>query len=179
MNAIDTLPSTIAALPINTAWSGFAGISAKEFASRTRASSDIGEWVDNEVSRAFGFLLKSPTVAYLGPEYFDYLAPNWDGEGATPISPQTMENAYNFLTKIGNLDFSPEICPESDGYIQLEWYVSPQRVFSLSFGPSNQVAYSGIFGEGSTVYGSEKLCAGVPNSIWDHIERICGQDIPG
>ena len=105
-------------------------------------------------------------------EYLDYLEENWDGEGASPIAYVTLVNANRFLIQAVASGLSPEIEPEADGFIQLEWYTSPNCVFSVSFGPSNVIAYSGVFGEDCGVYGTDDISGGVPEAVWAHVRRV-------
>ena len=108
----------------------------------------------------------------VGSEYLDYLEENWDGEGASPIAYVTLVNANRFLLQAAASGLSPEVEPEADGFIHLEWYTSPNCVFSVSFGPSNVIAYSGIFGEDCGVYGTDDISDGVPEAVWAHVRRV-------
>jgi hypothetical protein len=107
-----------------------------------------------------------------GAAYALWTRAGWDGEGAFPISSKTIANTITFLDLIGDLSDNVEITPEADGYIQLEWFKAPNKLLSLSFGPSNVLSYSGIFGDGCTTYGAETFTETIPDSIWSLIRRI-------
>jgi hypothetical protein len=107
-----------------------------------------------------------------GSSYLTWTRAGWDGEGARPISSKTIANAANFLRMSSDYVDGVDITPEEDGYIQLEWFRAPDKVLSLSFGPSDVLSYSGLFGEGCSAYGAEKFTTEIPKSIWSLIERI-------
>jgi hypothetical protein len=113
-----------------------------------------------------------PRVLFLGPQYLDYMEANWDGEGAKAISHRAIRNADKFLAVLGEAEVIPEDTPVEDGYIELEWYVNPDNIFTLGFGPSNLASYSGIFEGKSKTFGTEDLSDGIPPSIWGYIQRI-------
>ena len=158
--------STALALPINTTWS----VAARYYGVDRKAITSEGALVDRRVGEAFQ--LDKQYRAQIGSEYLDYLEEDWDGEGASPITCDTLVNASRFLTECNARGLLPEISPEADGFIQLEWYERPDCVFSVSFGPSNVIAYSGVFGEGRGVYGADDVTYGVPEAIWSHIRQV-------
>ena len=158
--------STALALPINTSWSHGARYSRQD----GRPVASESDFVDRCLRQAFQ--LDQQYRAQIGSEYLDYLEENWDGEGASPIAYDTLVNANRFLIQARASGLSPEIEPEADGFIQLEWYTSPNCVFSVSFGPSNVIAYSGVFGEDCGVYGTDDISGGVPEAIWAHVRRV-------
>lgn len=158
--------NTALALPINTSWSDAASYPIRI----ARPITPEGQLVDRRVQQAFQ--LDQQYRAQMRSEYLDYLEDDWDGEGASAISYDALVNANSFLAQAIASGRVPEISPEADGFIQLEWYTRPDCVFSVSFGPSNVIAYSGIFGEDSGVYGTEDISRGVPEAIWVHVRRV-------
>ena len=49
------------------------------------------------------------------------LGPNWDGEGAVPIPPQTLDNTRRLLSAFSRSPIPPEITPNSNGTVSLDW----------------------------------------------------------
>ncbi len=50
------------------------------------------------------------------------LPPNWDGEGALPVSRRHANRANAFLSRIMDpMSPAPEVAPLADGGVQLEW----------------------------------------------------------
>ena len=166
--------NTAHALPINHLWSSAKGISSGAASSPTRGTGPICKFVDDRVREAVNYDTYGSNETPLGKEYLDYLEEGWDGEDAKPIAYRTLINAAQFLSQTRSLDLDPEIAPEADGCIQLEWYVGPSCVFSISFGPSSLISFSGIFGQNSRIYGIEDISRTVPETIWAFIQRIEG-----
>jgi len=53
------------------------------------------------------------------------LGPNWDGEGAVPIPPQTLDNTRRLLSAFSRFPAGfpapPEITPNPNGTVSLDW----------------------------------------------------------
>jgi hypothetical protein len=70
----------------------------------------------------------------------------WDGEDARPIDPVALRNSEDLLRALPE-DFPvPEFAPEPDGSISLDWIESRHRLFSMSVGTSNRLAYAWLDG---------------------------------
>ena len=64
---------------------------------------------------------------------------NWDGENATPISPECLKIAQDLLVDLLSCGRRlPDIAPSPDGSIGMEWWNGKARVF-LDIGPENIV----------------------------------------
>lgn len=165
--------STNSALAINPQWSRGANILTPGKERFTHGASPLSQLVDHSVLTAFRMNASPrPRVLFLGSQYLDYMKDNWDGEGAKAISLRAIRNTDSFLAALGEMRVIPEDSPSDDGYIELDWYVNPDNVFSIGFGPSNIVAYSGIFGGKSKAYGTEDVSDGISPTIWSYIQRI-------
>jgi hypothetical protein len=66
----------------------------------------------------------------------------WDGEDASPIAPLVLKRAAGFLRAMPNGVPLPESAPEPDGSISFDWIASRTRVFSLSIGTNDRIAYA-------------------------------------
>ena len=53
--------------------------------------------------------------------------PNWDGVGSTAISPSTILLTRRCIAVLPRKYQAPEISPEPDGHMNLEWYVSKKE----------------------------------------------------
>jgi hypothetical protein len=71
-------------------------------------------------------------------ELENYLEPDWDGEGAQPISPVTLQNAQSFLEllPVGTPDATPGI----DGSIGLLWETTDTYIY-VDIKPNGRVHY--------------------------------------
>jgi hypothetical protein len=67
---------------------------------------------------------------------------NWDGYNSAPVSEQAFQMAIDFIRLLPEGFALPEISPEPDGSISLDWMPSRYRTFSLSIGASDQFAYA-------------------------------------
>ncbi len=70
---------------------------------------------------------------------------NWDGHGSLPISIRSLGNAVNFYKeKLSEGIRFPEITPEPDGQVALEWYGPAGASFSISFDENNYFSYANV-----------------------------------
>jgi hypothetical protein len=88
-------------------------------------------------------------ISSLHALYADHHQPNWDGEGARPISEVTLEMAVLFIRTLPDDVPLPEIAAEPDGAISLDWAASRHQVFTLSIGSSDRLAYAWLDGSDS------------------------------
>lgn len=70
----------------------------------------------------------------------------WNGEGAEPIDQLAASIAADFVRALPDGFPLPEFAPEPDGSISLDWIQSWHRLFSLSVGSTNRVAYAWLDG---------------------------------
>jgi hypothetical protein len=100
--------------------------------------------------------------------------PGWDGEDAAAVDPLAVMWTRRFVRALPAGIPLPEFTPEPDGSISLDWIQSRQRLFSLSIGHSNRLAYAWLDGadKGHAV---ERLDGrNVPPRVLKGIEAIVG-----
>lgn len=102
--------------------------------------------------------------------YTECSEPDWDGADALPVSTESLEAAGCFLLSLPHGFPMPEVSADAQGEIHLEWFASPRRLLTISFG-SNALHYAGRFGAG-TVRGREALGLPVPESLIVNIRRV-------
>ena len=71
---------------------------------------------------------------------------DWNGEGAEAIDEIAATLAIDFIRALPDRMSLPESSPEPDGAISLDWIESRHRLFSISVGPRNRLAYAWIDG---------------------------------
>ncbi|MBK8305009.1 MAG: hypothetical protein WBC19_01760 [Pyrinomonadaceae bacterium] len=76
----------------------------------------------------------------------EYGMDDWDGEGALAIEALSLWNTEALVRSFPNDLPLPEFAPEPDGAISLDWIQSRHRMFSLSIGAKNRLAYAWIDG---------------------------------
>ena len=105
--------------------------------------------------------------------------PGWDGEAAVAIDPVAVLWAERFVRALPDGMPLPEFAPEPDGSISLDWIRSRNRLFSLSIGRSNRLAYAWLDGadkgHGVVTFDSQN----VPPRVLEGIKGIVGQGHAG
>ncbi|NNM84508.1 MAG: hypothetical protein HKL96_01950 [Phycisphaerales bacterium] len=71
---------------------------------------------------------------------------NWDGNGAAAIDDVAVDHAIAFIRALPGTMPMPELAAEPDGSISLDWIQSRHRLFSLSIGCSERIAYAWLDG---------------------------------
>jgi hypothetical protein len=100
---------------------------------------------------------------------------NWDGYGAQPVSADSYNLAYEFLTALSPGTPDPSLGAEPDGHITVEWYRSPERTLSVSIGPDGDLHYAALLGA-ERICGTETFRARMPQVLSDLIARIEERD---
>lgn len=84
-------------------------------------------------------------------------AADWDGEGAKAISGRTVALAeivvQTLFAMLPKGTPAPDILPEADGEICIDWSVDTDRIFSISIGEHGKVNFAGQFGAGGGIHG--------------------------
>ena len=75
-----------------------------------------------------------------------YQLPNWNGEGADAISPETHEVARRMLESLPSDMPLPSISAEPDGQLNFEWYQAPRRLLSASISSSGTLYWAALIG---------------------------------
>lgn len=78
--------------------------------------------------------------------------PNWNDDGAEPISDATFNNALSLLTVLPVDLPIPEILGDNDGYIEFEWY-NLGKSFSLYVTDSNLILFAAYYGKDDRLSG--------------------------
>ncbi len=97
---------------------------------------------------------------------------NWDGYGAKAVTAGAFEESFALLNALPSYIPLPELEPEPDGSIGLEWENGPNRVFTLSVNGKGVIVYAGMFGKGSKAHGTEVFNDSLPEELVVHVQRI-------
>lgn len=73
--------------------------------------------------------------------------PRWDGYDAQPVSAKAASRALSFLDALPSSLTSPDIVPEPDGEIAIDWDFGPSLQLSISIGESGPLHFAGVIGE--------------------------------
>ncbi|HLF09904.1 MAG TPA: hypothetical protein VJA26_01725, partial [Gammaproteobacteria bacterium] len=85
-----------------------------------------------------------------------------DGYQAKPITQATCGRVAAFLDNLPSWMSAPEIVPEADGEIAIEWYRAKDQTFSISVAENGPLHYAGLFGRDEEVHGVEPFADSVP-----------------
>lgn len=114
-----------------------------------------------------------PALEQLLTIFAEYSTENWDGFGALPLSKEAMLEAVSFLQYLDDARLPmPNISPEVDGGIELEWYKSTSFIFTVNMSGSEILGYSGFYGKRKRTYGTEPLTKEIPASIARNIAQF-------
>ena len=68
--------------------------------------------------------------------------PNWDGHGALPLTQLAVFRTEAFIRALPESVPLPEFAPQPDGSISLDWIQSRHRLFSVSVGVTDRLAFA-------------------------------------
>lgn len=89
---------------------------------------------------------KSATISSLRALANECAQPGWDGDEAAPLHPAAVLQAENFIRALPDAIPLPELAPEPDGSISLDWLQARNRLFSLSIGAADRLAFAWLDG---------------------------------
>lgn len=104
----------------------------------------------------------------------DWNAPNWDNYGAVPVSDTAYAEALRFMAPLPRGLPAPEITPEPDGDVALDWHIAKGWALSLSFSGRGVITYAGLFGLDDKAHGTEPLHDTIPAMTYRLIRKIAG-----
>lgn len=73
-------------------------------------------------------------------------ADGWDGEEGVAVTQEVVDRAISFIRALPDDAPLPEVAPEPDGSISFDWIAARTRMFSVSVGATNRLAYAWIDG---------------------------------
>jgi hypothetical protein len=100
---------------------------------------------------------------------------DWDGNGAIGIDPIAVRSAKRFVRALPEGLPVPEFTPDPDGAISLDWIEGRNRLFSLSIGVSDRLAYAWLDGTDKGHGVARFDGQSVPARVLEAIESIVGR----
>ncbi|MGD1029646.1 MAG: hypothetical protein ABSA05_00760 [Opitutaceae bacterium] len=67
---------------------------------------------------------------------------NWDGEGGSKISPESLDLAFKLIRSMPRDWLAPDFDLDSDGNVSLDWYGGPSRRLSVGVGKNGKLSYA-------------------------------------
>lgn len=97
---------------------------------------------DHSIYLGWRSLLKSQVADIVN----SYSTSNWDGEGATAVSVNAASAATALIDALPNNIFLPEVAPDVDGSISLDWNIEKNKIMSLVIS-QEKIIYATIVGQ--------------------------------
>lgn len=104
-------------------------------------------------------------LAELARIYSDCRREGWDGYSARPLSAGAYHAAVRFILAIPAAFPMPDVVPEPDGDISLEWDFGRWNALSLSIGNCGRISYAALLGSDRRKKGSEVFDDVIPPEI--------------
>lgn len=89
---------------------------------------------------------KAEAIAAINKLFNECSSDDWDGYGASSLDPIASWNAEEFIKALPDDVVVPEISPEPDGSVSLDWTHSRNQIVSVSIGTSNRIALAWLDG---------------------------------
>ena len=123
------------------------------------------------VFRAAEADLESRTREDLDEVFEEASVGGWDGEGASPLLPQTHDYARRFLKLLPSWTPSPYVAPFPGGQVGFEWRAGDNGILVVTVGPDGRIAFSGRFNESRT-RGTDLLGGDASETIVSSLRRL-------
>ena len=105
-------------------------------------------------------------------EAWQSTAESWKvNDDEVAVTEEVKDTAIRFIQNLPLAFPQPEVSSEPDGHINLEWYRSPRRVFSVSIAPNNRLHWAALIGTESP-RGTVRYIERIPEIILDQIARV-------
>jgi hypothetical protein len=97
---------------------------------------------DHSIFLGWRSLLKSQVADVVN----HYSTNNWDGEGAAAISVNAASSTTAVIDALPNNIFLPEVAPDINGSISLDWNIEKNKIMSLVIS-EDKIIYAAIVGQ--------------------------------
>ena len=115
---------------------------------------------------------KQPLYDQLIDVFLECSQPDWEGEGSKAVDRETLMIAKQFVESLSAAYGTPIISGEPDGHINLEWYVHPRRILTVSIDRSGTLHWAALIGN-EDPRGSCPFYGEMPRTLLYWIGRIC------
>lgn len=97
---------------------------------------------------------------------------NWGGNDESPVRPNAIYEAANFLQLFTSTMQSPDIYPEPGGAIAFEWRFGTFKSLIASFAGDNAIEFACVNGRASTFFGRVPFYQAVPIEILRYLKDL-------
>ena len=135
------------------------------------AVTQIVDWA--ELSQAL-FGPKAAAISGLRALANDCGQPSWDGGDSLALNPIAVLNAENLIRALPDNTPLPDLAPEPDGSISLDWAQGLKRIFTLSVGATDRLAFAWLDGSDKGHGVARFNGQAIPPRVLEGIESIVG-----
>jgi len=96
----------------------------------------------------------------------------WEDEDSEAVDRETLMIAKKFVESLPMAYRTPTISGEPDGHINLEWYVHPHRILTVSINPNGILHWAALIGA-EDPRGSCPFYGEMPRTLLYWIGRVC------
>jgi hypothetical protein len=97
---------------------------------------------------------------------------NWKlNDDDVAVTEEVKDSTIRFIRNLPLGFPQPVVTREPDGHLNLEWYRSPRRIFSVSIGPNSRLHWAALIGTESP-RGTARYIERIPEIILDQIARV-------
>lgn len=150
---------------------GGSAISAEARAVR-KAATEVAQSTERSMA-LFGE--KAAALSQLAALAIECAENGWDGDAAVGIDPIAVRAAERFIRALPEDRPLPEFAPDPDGSISLDWIAARNRLFSLSIGGNDRLAYAWLDGTDKGHGVARFDGQNVPPRVLEGIESIVGR----
>lgn len=134
------------------------------------------DWKDEMIRQAGQTVegkARMDAIARLRDILVECMNPDWDGEDASPVTRQAWSEALRFLLLLPPSFPTPEVDPDSEGSIGLEWCRRRHLVYTVYFSGRQVMVYTGIFGSSDvTRHGSDPFIDAIPPEVLRNLREL-------
>ena len=163
-------PFALGSTDIKIDWPDWAYIEEFRFSLRNKKTNQPTDWAKTDLEGTIDWT--NYALETLNEVYEECSAANWDGYNAQPISREKYFEASKLIRMLPNSFPVPDILPEPDGGIGLEWYQEKYFSFAVGITGKNMITYVGRFGKNNQTYGTETFIDSVSDVILNGLKRL-------
>jgi hypothetical protein len=102
--------------------------------------------------------------------------PDWDGDGAVPVT----DHVINLAARIAEALFAllpkgtpiPDLIPEADGEVCISWSVDATPMFSVSVGEHGKINFAGQFGSEGGIHAWQAIDETSPSALEESLDDV-------
>ena len=91
--------------------------------------------------------------------------PNWDGEGADPVTEDAVKIAKEVIDDLPGDSGVPEISADPEGNVEFDWHLDNGTMLTVCIGQTGEIAISGLYPQKAKLTIAAEDSEGVPSIL--------------